>query len=121
MTVGYLGVQITFEAAIVGPSLEYNHYYEVKAVIFGSDSDDKTLFNGTCEPNKCENGATCRIGLNGTFFCVCTQGFNGRKKIKKFEKIKINYRYLLKDLFAKTPILFVPLAIKGLQTKMVHQ
>ena len=84
MTVGFAGVQITFEAAIVGPSLEYDHYYEVKAAIVGSDLNDNSTYNGTCEPNLCQNNATCRIGLYGGFFCICTPDFNG-KNIKHFK------------------------------------
>ena len=37
MSIGIEGTQVDFQAAIVGYSLSYLHYYEIQVNIFGSD------------------------------------------------------------------------------------
>ena len=76
MSIGIDGTQVDFQAAIVGDSLTYMHYYEIQANVFGSDIGGDEVFNGTCEPNPCENGGTCRIGLGNYFSCLCPYGYS---------------------------------------------
>ena len=79
LSIGINGTQVDFQAAIVGDSLSYSHYYEIQVNLFGSDVSGSEEFNGTCNPNPCKNGATCQIGFGNGFSCLCPSGFKGKK------------------------------------------
>ena len=78
MSIGINGTQVDFQAAIVGDSLSYMHYYEIQVNLFGSDVSGSEVFNGTCNPNPCENGGNCQIGLGNGFSCLCPDGYIGK-------------------------------------------
>ena len=92
MSIEIEGTQVDFQAAIVGDSLSYMHYYEIQVNLFGSDVSGSEEFNGTCNPNQCENDGTCQIGLGNSFSCLCPDGYTG---IKIFQ---INHFYCLNNL-----------------------
>ena len=79
MSIEIEGTQVDFQAAIVGDSLSYMHYYEIQVNLFGSDVSGSEEFNGTCNPNPCKNGATCQIGFGNGFSCLSPSGFKGKK------------------------------------------
>jgi len=76
---------VDFQAAIVGESLYYVHYYEIQVNLFGSDVSRSVVFNGTCDPNPCENGGSCKIGLRNDFSCVCLDGYIGKTRLRNTE------------------------------------
>ena len=79
MSIGIEGTQVDFQAAIVGYSLSYLHYYEIQVNIFGSDVSGSEVFNSTCNPSPCVNGGSCQIGLGKGFSCLCPDGYIGKK------------------------------------------
>ena len=82
MTMDLQGTQLDIQTALVGQSLTYLHYYEVKALIFGNDLEVNTTYSGTCDPNPCQNDGTCQIGLAQDFRCSCPENYIG--KINKY-------------------------------------
>ena len=44
----------------------------------GSDVSGSEVINGTCNPNPCDNGGTCQIGLGKSFSCLCPEGYIGK-------------------------------------------
>ena len=78
MSIGIIGTQVDFQAAIVGDTLSYVHHYEIQVNIFGSDASGSELLNSTCDPSPCENGGTCQIGLGNGFSCLCPDGYIGK-------------------------------------------
>ena len=72
------GTQVDFQVSLLVIDLVTCIIMKLKVNLFGSDVSGSEVFNGTCNPNPCENGGNCQIGLGNGFSCLCPDGYIGK-------------------------------------------
>ena len=84
--------QVDFVTSIVYDSntgiQSYQHAYFIRNNLVGDDLNDaftNSSVNDPCLSNPCLNGASCSIGFQYNYVCICPTSFTG--KVKIFESV----------------------------------